>query len=297
MNIDEILKKLAKSALQEILINGVSLQTNIHNDGSVNHQGSPYKNNAKMYDALQDFAEQRHVFLNPQNPCGGGVIEAEQSNIRWHIILPPVASEPLISLRIIRSNSLLIRDFANEEIPLSLLKRVASHPIIFLGGLPGSGKTSLLTSLLKEEYQDQRVFILETLPEIPLLHSAWVRLTQQAPDLEGQGAFTLSQALQESLRMRPDHYVLGEIRGNETKAIFEIIAASETGVWTTIHCASPDHLSSRLESISNIPECKWKEAFQRNPPIYIQLQRFPPRITGVYIFEQERYRLLSTTKK
>ena len=286
---------LSASKNQEMLVNGIQLMTQISPSGDVSYHDSPYSKSIDMYQDLQVFARQCKVRIDPLRPAGGGVVQSGSGDcIRWHCILPPIAdSGPHLSLRRMLWSALDIHDFHPSTETQALTLSLARERCLFFSGATGAGKSSLLSLLMRRFLKDDRVFILETLPELPTLFPNWIRLVEQQKNLEGLGAFSLGDILRESLRMRPDHFVLGEIRGVEAKALYQILLSSHQKIWSTLHVSHPDLLVTRLAELSQLSEASWQSVFQLIKPVYVQLQRKEPRITGLFRYHDDGFKTIS----
>lgn len=278
---------------QEYLINGTQQMTIIRHDGSIQRQSSPFDDPNLMYRQIQSFGQYYRVRLDPVRPSGGGVVGDGPKWVRWHTILPPVSGTgPQLSLRQLVWNAVEMADFTSDEQFIHTLETLDVRHNIFFSGETGSGKTTLMTLLLENLSSHRRVFLMESLAEIPVLSKNWVRLTEQKSNLEGHGAFSLTDALRECLRMRPDQCVVGELRGDESQALFQLLGSMGQGIWTTIHAADAGTLLSRLSSISGIPPEAWHHLFLQVKPWYMQLQRQNPRLAGIFRYDQEGFRKL-----
>jgi pilus assembly protein CpaF len=133
-------------------------------------------------------------------------------------------------------------------------------------GPTGSGKSSLLAALLTSA-KDERIVILESLPELPRLSSLWVRLAARGANLEGMGAFSLAQLLVEALRLRPDRLVIGEVRGPEAGVLADALATGHAGVAATLHAGCDSSALARLR--------RWDEQFQgmHGQPVIVSMAR------------------------
>ena len=285
----QLIDKLTNDASQEYLLNGGAIMTVIDELGKGITHPSPFSDSEEMYKEIQSFARAQMVRLDPIRPSGGGLIEVgSNTSIRWHTILPPVTSRgPHLSLRKISWRNLSFSSFGKSS---EWGKRLGTIPALFIGGATGSGKTSLLALILEGSHLDERVFIAESLPELPLLSPTWVRLVEQKENLEGLGAFTIKDILRESLRMRPDLFVLGEIRGEESEGLFQMFMASHQGVMSTIHVDHPDLLIPRLANLSGISEVSWSHVFRKVRPYFLILKRKKPRIAGLFRYDENGFK-------
>jgi pilus assembly protein CpaF len=130
-----------------------------------------------------------------------------------------------------------------------LLKQIVDNRESFLiSGSAGAGKTTLLRAMLNEA-EHERIVTIEDVAELQLASSSVVSLVAREANLEGKGAVSLNQLLIESLRMRPDRIVVGEVRSAE---LMTLLQASSSGhcAASTLHANSITHVNQRVQSIA-----------------------------------------------
>jgi pilus assembly protein CpaF len=290
MRIEQLLESyFTDPHLDEVLINGCDQALLL---GASQNQrqtaASPFPIASDMIRICQQLAWSQNLRLDPMMPAAGGAIEASINNqrqqFRWHCLLPPVSRDgPLLSLRRHRLDKLTIDCFATERMQ-SLLARIslASGPL-FIAGPTGAGKTSLMMALLRLQAADRRVAILEQTAELPRLEPGWIRLQAQNPDLEGRGAFSLSQGFDELLRLRPDRIVIGELRQREeVQAIRRAVLAGHGSVWATLHASSAGLLAARLADLAQEEERAWNLLLREQEAHVILMSRDAPRVKSVW---------------
>ncbi len=275
-------------SLDELLLNGLNglwlVKKNL-----VEHSSSPFQDLDEMIIWLQEFAQEQGTRLDPLYPSNGGPLKIDgfPGFFRWHCLIPPASQDgPLFSLRRHRFESLKLADFAPPKLTNPLSEYFLAGESILICGATSSGKTSLLSSLLKEYSLKERVFILEALPEFPLLSPRWVRLTEKPPNVEGVGVIPMEKLVQETLRLRPDRLVVGEIRGSEARSFLELLFTGSGGVAATLHAGTPDQALFRLLSLARYPSFDDPSSFfvkngitlsiammERNPPRLVQVSR------------------------
>jgi pilus assembly protein CpaF len=135
---------------------------------------------------------------------------------------------------------------------------------IVISGGTGSGKTTMLNALSKMIDPGERVLTIEDAAELRLQQPHWLPLETRPANLEGQGEITIRDLVKNSLRMRPDRVILGEIRGSEC---FDLLAAMNTGhdgSMCTLHSNSPCECLGRMENMVMMGDIKMpKEAISR----------------------------------
>lgn len=126
---------------------------------------------------------------------------------------------------------------------------VASRRPFLVSGGTGTGKTTLLSSLLGEVPGSERLVIVEDSRELDPPHPHVVRLEGRPANAEGAGAVTLTQLVRQALRMRPDRLVVGEVRGAELTDLLVALNTGHEGGCATIHANSADTIPARLEAL------------------------------------------------
>ncbi|MDD4678719.1 MAG: CpaF family protein [Tissierellia bacterium] len=120
---------------------------------------------------------------------------------------------------------------------------------IIVSGGTGSGKTTLLNVLSSSIPNNERIVTIEDAAEIQLNQDHVVTLESRPPNLEGSGQITIRDLVRNSLRMRPDRILVGEVRSGETLDMLQAMNTGHDGSLTTAHANSPRELMSRLETM------------------------------------------------
>jgi pilus assembly protein CpaF len=172
---------------------------------------------------------------------------------RVNAIIPPLAVDgPVMSIRRFSTDKLMPADLVEKKAltagMMELLEACvkARMNIVILGGT-GSGKTTLLNALSAFISPKERIVTIEDAAELQLKQPHVVRLETRPPNLEGTGAVRQRELLINSLRMRPDRIVVGEVRGGEALDMLQAMNTGHDGSLTTIHANSPRDGISRLE--------------------------------------------------
>ncbi|MCC7498545.1 MAG: CpaF family protein [Bryobacterales bacterium] len=172
---------------------------------------------------------------------------------RVNAIIPPLAVDgPLLSIRRFSTDKLMPNDLVEKKAltagMMELLEAAvkARLNIIILGGT-GAGKTTLLNALSLFISNKERIVTIEDAAELQLKQPHVARLETRPPNLEGQGAVRQRELLVNSLRMRPDRIVVGEVRGAEALDMLQAMNTGHDGSLTTIHANTPRDGVSRLE--------------------------------------------------
>ena len=175
---------------------------------------------------------------------------------RLHAVIPPLSSVgPVVTVRRFASVSHSWDDLAASgaippEAAAILRAAVADRRTIVCCGRTGTGKTTLLNLLLGEVGADERVVVIEDAPELRPLCPHVVRLETRTANAEGAGEVTIRDLVRQSLRMRPDRIVVGEVRGVEISDVLQALATGHEGCMTTVHAKAADEALVRLEGMA-----------------------------------------------
>jgi pilus assembly protein CpaF len=176
--------------------------------------------------------------------------------VRLHVVLPPVAPEgTLLSLRVVRRRTFTLAELVERGTVAPgldhVLDAVVRARISFLvTGGTGTGKTTLLATLLSRVPAAERVVLVEDSGELAPVHPHVVRLEARLPNAEGAGAVDLRMLVREALRMRPDRIVVGEVRGAEAVELLAALNTGHDGGCGTVHASAAAALPARLEALA-----------------------------------------------
>ena len=236
-------------SVNEILIDGDRSLTIVRgNDRQLGD--SLFTDSPTMTKWLQDFAFAQGVRLDPRKPYSGGF--CQQSHLRWHCLIPPIAVDgPILSFRRHTFNNLSLTSFADPHNLLTSCRQlvIAGKPLLICGAT-ASGKTTFLAALLQELCYQQRVMIIEAITELPLLSKLWVRCQAREAGVSDDAFVNLETLIEEILRLRPDRFVIGEVRGQEIIALLKALTIGHLGLLTTLHAESPQQASARLDFLT-----------------------------------------------
>jgi len=172
---------------------------------------------------------------------------------RVNAIIPPLAVDgPLMSIRRFSQDKLMPPDLvertAMTQGMMELLEACVRAKLnIIIAGGTGAGKTTLLNALSAFISPKERIVTIEDAAELQLKQPHVARLETRPPNLEGSGAVRQRELLVNSLRMRPDRIVVGEVRGEEALDMLQAMNTGHDGSLTTVHANSPRDAISRLE--------------------------------------------------
>lgn len=174
---------------------------------------------------------------------------------RVNIILPPLSLiGPVITIRkylgeIAVIEDLIKRDTLTAKMADFLIACIRAKLNIVFAGATGVGKTTTLNVLSKYIGEDERIVTIEDTQELRLKQKHVVPLEARQTNVEGKGEVSIRDLFKNSLRMRPDRIILGEIRGSEALDMLQAISSGHDGSLAVIHASSPRDVMSRIETM------------------------------------------------
>jgi pilus assembly protein CpaF len=203
---------------------------------------------------------------------------------RVNAIIPPLALDgPAVSIRRFGTGPLSVDTLVelksvSPEMMHVLAAAVRARISILISGGTGAGKTTFLNMLSQYIPQSERVITIEDAAELQLAQGNLIRLETRPPNVEGQGAIRQRHLLVNSLRMRPDRIIIGEVRGEEAFDMLQAMNTGHEGSMTTIHANTPRDALSRLESMvamgnMNLPEKTVRHQIASAISIVVQCSR------------------------
>ncbi|MEJ2731581.1 MAG: CpaF family protein [Deltaproteobacteria bacterium] len=189
---------------------------------------------------------------------------------RVNAIIPPLALDgPSLSIRRFAVNPLELEDLIDSQtlIPAiaELLKGIVRSKLnVIISGGTGSGKTTLLNVLSRFIPENERIITIEDAAELQLKQEHIVRLETRPPNIEGKGQVVQRDLVRNSLRMRPDRIIVGEVRGKEAFDMLQAMNTGHDGSLTTVHANSPRDALIRLETMVAMANLEIPSEFIRN---------------------------------
>jgi pilus assembly protein CpaF len=203
---------------------------------------------------------------------------------RVNAIIPPLSLDgPSLSIRRfgtgpLAANQLVHLKSVSAEMMEVLTAAVKARISILISGGTGAGKTTFLNILSQYIPRNERVVTIEDAAELRLAQENIVRLETRPPNIEGNGAIRQRQLLINSLRMRPDRIIMGEVRGEEAFDMLQAMNTGHEGSMTTIHANTARDAIMRLESMvamsnMNLPEKSVRQQIASAITIVVQATR------------------------
>jgi pilus assembly protein CpaF len=175
---------------------------------------------------------------------------------RVNVVIPPLSVDgPAMSIRRFAGfrpspQELLRRGTIDGELLAILAEAVSQRRNLIVSGGTGSGKTTVLNAVSSFIDGAERVVTIEDAAELDLLQPHVVRLESRPPGIEGRGEVTIRDLVRNSLRMRPDRIVIGEVRGPEAMDLLVALNTGHRGALSTVHANGPGDALRRLETLA-----------------------------------------------
>jgi pilus assembly protein CpaF len=153
-------------------------------------------------------------------------------------------------------NELIALGTLDEHMLVLLAALVRAKFNVIVAGGTGAGKTTLLNSLSGLIPDGERIITVEDAAELQLQQEHVIRLETRPPNVEGHGRITIRDLVRNSLRMRPDRIIVGEVRGGETLDMLQAMSTGHDGSLATVHANSAEDAVLRLQTLASMSEVK-----------------------------------------
>jgi len=271
---------LQDPTINDILVN-THKQVYVERAGLLEETGVMFKDDVHLMHIIEKIVSAVGRRVDESSP----MVDARLADgSRVNVIIPPLAIDgPMLSIRRfghvpLTADDLIVNRTLTEPM-LDLLKgAVKSRLSMVISGGTGAGKTTFLNVLSGFISDRERIVTIEDSAELQLKQRHVVRLECRPPNVEGKGAVRQRQLVINSLRMRPDRIIVGEVRGEEALDMLQAMNTGHDGSLTTIHANSPRDAIARMETMSlmanlNLPERAIRQQISSAVTIIIQLAR------------------------
>ena len=271
---------LRDTTVSEILVNG-SDHVFIERGGVLQRIDASFRDDRHLLQIIDRIVSRVGRRVDESSP----MVDARLADgSRVNAIIPPLALDgPALSIRRFgtgptSAKKLVELKTVSPEMMEMLAAAVRARISILISGGTGAGKTTFLNILSQYIPSGERLVTIEDAAELQLAQQNIVRLETRPPNIEGVGAIRQRQLLINSLRMRPDRIIIGEVRGEEAFDMLQAMNTGHEGSMTTIHANTPRDALSRLESMVamsnlNIPERTVRQQIASAIAIVIQVSR------------------------
>lgn len=273
---------LGDPAVEDIMINGYR-NVYVSRHGNLERVGTRFIDNAHLLRIIRRILAPVGRRLDESSP----MVDARlPDGSRLNVVIAPLARDGVVvSIRKFRAQPLTPEDLLsfgayNRAVMDLLQAAVRARCNLVVSGATSTGKTSLLNVLAEFITPGERIITVEDTAELRLNHAHVVRLESRPGGQEGAGQVTIRDLVKNSLRMRPDRIVVGEVRGAEVLDMLQAMSTGHEGSMGTIHASSPRDCLQRLEMLSGFAGFTGSEASLRRQigsalDLIVQIARLP----------------------
>lgn len=241
---------LADDEVTDIMVNAYD-RVFVEKRGTLHKSNAKFRSEAHLLNVIQKIASLAGRRIDQTSP----MVDARlPDGSRFNAVVPPLCRTSSISIRKFPKNNFSLADLVEKgsmtsdmAIFLNLASRM--HQNILISGGTGSGKTTLLKAIANTIDDNERIITIEDTLELNLKHTNIVALEGRPKSIEGTGEITLQNLLVNSLRMRPNRIVVGEVRGAEAGEMIQAMNTGHPGSLGTIHANNPRECLMRLENL------------------------------------------------
>ncbi|RKN07629.1 CpaF family protein [Streptomyces radicis] len=272
---------LEDASITEIMVNGPD-QIYVERSGRVERLPLRFASDDQLMQTIERIVSTVNRRVDESNPMVDARLPTGE---RVNVIIPPLSlsGATLTIRRFPRAYTLpeLIGFGTVDEHLVMLLSGLvrAKFNVIVSGGT-GSGKTTLLNALSGLIPEGERIVTVEDAAELQLQQSHVIRLESRPPNIEGKGEVTIRDLVRNSLRMRPDRVIVGEVRGGETLDMLQAMSTGHDGSLATVHANSAEDALLRLQTLASMSELQvpfeaLRDQINSAVDVLVQLVRHP----------------------
>jgi len=237
-------------SISEIMVNGAK-SVYIQREGKIEKTNVKFPDNQNLMHTIQKIlaASSSSRRVDESSPY---VDFSMVDGSRVNVILPPCSlSGPVLTIRkfsreLANLDDLVERETLNKKMAAFLIAAIKAKLNIVFCGSTGSGKTTLLNVLSSHIPDHERIITIEDTSELRLMQEHVVSLQAKGSNMEGKGEVTIRDLFVNSLRMRPDRIIIGEVRGHEILDLVQSIASGHSGALAIVHADSPEECFNRM---------------------------------------------------
>jgi pilus assembly protein CpaF len=271
---------LVDPTVNDVLVNG-HRQIYVERFGKLEKTVARFKDDAHLMRIIDKIVSTVGRRVDESSP----LVDARlKDGSRVNVIVPPLALDgPSVSIRRFSADPLLADDLVEKgsltaEVVTLLKGAVTARLNILVSGGTGSGKTTMLNALSAFISAKERIVTIEDAAELQLKQDHVVRLETRPPNIEGEGQIAQRHLVVNSLRMRPDRIIVGEVRGAEALDMLQAMNTGHDGSATTIHANSPRDALMRIETMVamtglDLPQRAVRQQIASAIQVVIQLAR------------------------
>ena len=272
---------LADDTVTEIMVNGPD-HVYIERQGRLERVGVTFSSDEQLMQTIDRIVSQVNRRVDESSPMVDARLPTGE---RVNVIIPPLSlTGPVITIRRFPTPYTMaqLADMGSVDEAIMWLLRacVEVRCNIIIAGGTGTGKTTFLNALSGFIGAHERIVTIEDSAELQLQQPHVVRLESRPPNVEGRGEITIRDLVRNSLRMRPDRIIVGEVRGGETLDMLQAMNTGHEGSLCTVHANSSTDAILRLETLASMSELDisfdaLRDQINGAVDVMVHLRRYP----------------------
>jgi pilus assembly protein CpaF len=270
---------LADPSVTEIMVNGPG-DVWVERDGRIEPADVHFTSEAQLYQTIDRIVSQVNRRVDESSPMVDARLPTGE---RVNVIIPPLSlAGPVLTIRRFPRRFTLAQlvemGTLDEPTRRLLAAFVRARLNIVISGGTGAGKTTLLNALSAAILERERIVTIEEAAELQLQQPHVIPLEARPANVEGKGEVTIRDLVRNSLRMRPDRIIVGEVRGVETLDMLQALNTGHEGSLVTVHANTADDALYRLETLAtmsdlHIPHAALREYINSAIHVIVQIDR------------------------
>ena len=252
---------LGDESVSEVMINGHDT-VYVERFGRVEQISSGFTSEAQLLQTIDRIVSTVNRRVDESSPMVDARLPADERlprGARVNVILPPLALDgPTVTIRLFPKaygmSELLARGSLDRPTAELLAACVKARLNVIVSGGTASGKTTMLNALSAFIPAHERIVTVEDAAELSLSQEHVVRLETRPPNVDGKGQITIRDLVRNSLRMRPDRIIVGEVRGGEALDMLQAMNTGHEGSLATVHANTAEDALSRLETLATMSD-------------------------------------------
>lgn len=289
---------LADESITEIMVNGPD-NIFIERNGRVQRIETTFASEEQLYQTIDRIVSTVNRRVDESSPMVDARLPTGE---RVNVIIPPLSlSGPIVTIRRFPKpftiEQLISMGSLDEATGILLASMIRARFNVIISGGTSTGKTTFLNALSAFVPSHERIITIEASAELQLQQEHVLRLEARPPNIEGQGAVTIRDLVRNSLRMRPDRIIVGEVRGAETLDMLQAMNTGHDGSLATVHASSADDAVHRLLTLASMSEVKipfeaLRDQINAAIDVIVHLSRYPDgsrRVAEVSVVASRRH--------
>ncbi|HET8615219.1 MAG TPA: CpaF family protein [Actinomycetales bacterium] len=246
---------LADQGVTEIMVNGPD-DVWVERGGRLERVPVAFASEEQLYQTIDRIVSQVNRRVDESSPMVDARLPTGE---RVNVVIPPLAlSGPTLTIRRfprpIRMDELVGMNAVDADGALLLAAAVRSKLNVMISGGTGTGKTTMLNALSGFIPGSERIITIEDAAELRLQQEHVISLESRPPNVEGKGQVSIRDLVRNSLRMRPDRIIVGEVRGGETLDMLQAMNTGHEGSLATVHANTAEDAVARLETLASMSD-------------------------------------------